>query len=78
MQELRQEQLVSAVLLFLLKMTRLKPNAISEYFEMRFARLEYAGGEKFNTAYMRYAGQWWEIFWENGWTAKRQQLRSEP
>jgi hypothetical protein len=38
------------------------PNAISEYFESRFARLEYAGGEKFNMAYMRYTGQWWEIF----------------
>jgi hypothetical protein len=38
------------------------PNAISEYFEIRFARLEYAGDEKFNMAYMRYTGQWWEIF----------------
>ncbi len=34
------------------------PNAISEYFEIRFARLEYAGDEKFNIAYMRYTGQW--------------------
>jgi hypothetical protein len=38
------------------------PNAISEFFEVRFARLEYAGDEKFNMAYMRYTGQWWEIF----------------
>jgi len=38
------------------------PDSISEYFEIRFARLEYAGDEKFNMAYMRYTGQWWEIF----------------
>jgi len=29
---------------------------------VRFARLEYAGEEKFNMAYMRHTGQWWEIF----------------
>jgi hypothetical protein len=38
------------------------PNAITEFFEVRFARLEYAGDEKFNMAYMRHTGQWWEIF----------------
>src|SRR5208337_1865743 len=31
-----------------------RSNAISEYFEISFARLEYAGGEKFNMAYMRH------------------------
>ncbi len=40
------------------------PNAISEYFEVRFARLEYAGDDKFNMAYMRHTDQWWEIFEE--------------
>jgi len=39
-----------------------RPDAISEFFEARFARLEYAGDEKFNMAYMRHTGQWWEIF----------------
>lgn len=38
------------------------PNRISEFFESRFARLEYAGNRKFNLAYMRHTGQWWEIF----------------
>ncbi len=40
------------------------PNAISEFFEVRFARLEYVGEDKFNVAYMRHTGQWWEIFQE--------------
>ncbi len=35
---------------------------ISGFFEARFARLEYAGNEKFNMAYKRHTGQWWEIF----------------
>lgn len=36
-------------------------NCISEYFETRFTRLEYVGNKKFNVAYMRHTGQWWEI-----------------
>ena len=38
------------------------PNAISEYFEIRFTRLEYIGGRQFNLAYMRHTGQWWEVY----------------
>jgi hypothetical protein len=34
---------------------------ISEFFETRFVRLEYAGNREFNVAYMRHTGQWWEI-----------------
>ena len=37
------------------------PNRISEFFESRFARLEYAGNERFNLSYMRYTGQWIEL-----------------
>ncbi|MBN1429053.1 MAG: hypothetical protein JXB07_11755 [Anaerolineae bacterium] len=37
-------------------------NCISEFFEIRFARLEYAGGDRFHMAYMRYTDQWQEIF----------------
>ncbi len=37
------------------------PNCISEFFETRFARLEYAGGERFKLSFMRYTGQWIEI-----------------
>jgi len=37
------------------------PNAISPYFEMSFARMEYVGDNKYNLSYMRHTGQWWEI-----------------
>jgi hypothetical protein len=36
-------------------------NCISEFFETRFTRLEYAGDRKFNVAFMRHTGQWHEI-----------------
>ena len=35
-------------------------NRIKEYFEHRFARLEYTIGG-FNLAYMRHTGKWWEV-----------------
>ena len=37
------------------------PRALSPFFESRFARLQYAGDERFNLAYFRHTGQWWEI-----------------
>jgi hypothetical protein len=41
------------------------PNALSPFFEVRFARLEYVGGlgrqSRFNMAYMRHTGKWFEI-----------------
>jgi hypothetical protein len=41
------------------------PNAISPFFDIRFARLEYVGGlgrqSRFNMSYMRHTGQWIEI-----------------
>jgi hypothetical protein len=33
------------------------PNAISPFFEARFARLRYVGNERFNLAYMRHTGE---------------------
>ncbi len=38
------------------------PDAISPTFEVRFTRLEYAGGDRFHLAYMRHTGQWWQVF----------------
>jgi len=38
------------------------PNALSPTFEARFTRLQYAGNGRFNLAYMRYTGQWWEVY----------------
>ena len=38
------------------------PNAISPYFEAKFARLEYGGNNRFNLSYMRHTGKWCEIY----------------
>jgi hypothetical protein len=44
------------------KYCSLSPNAISPFFETKFARLEYAGNDLFNLSYMRHTGQWLEIY----------------
>ena len=40
------------------------PNAISPYFEAKFARLEYIGNGRFNLSYMRHTEKWWEIYFD--------------
>ncbi len=37
------------------------PNALSPFFESKFARLQYVEKRRFNLAYFRHTGQWWEI-----------------
>jgi len=37
------------------------PHALSASFESKFARLQYAGSGRFNLAYFRHTGQWWEV-----------------
>jgi hypothetical protein len=37
------------------------PHAVSPSFESKFARLQYAGDGRFNLAYCRHTGQWWEV-----------------
>jgi hypothetical protein len=35
------------------------PNALSSFFETKFARMEYVGGRsRFNLSFMRYTGEW--------------------
>jgi len=38
------------------------PNAISPFFEIKFARMEYVGQDRFNLSYMRHTGTWWELY----------------
>lgn len=38
------------------------PNAIAPFFEAKFARMEYTRGGQFNLAFMRYTGEWIELF----------------
>lgn len=54
------------------------PNAISEFFEVRFARLEYVWGDKFNMAYMRHTGQWLEIFQDLSLDQCIEEIRQNP
>jgi len=37
------------------------PNAMAPSFNSNFARLEYVDRDRFNLAYMRHTGQWFEI-----------------
>jgi len=39
-------------------------NAIKEFLDHGFARLEYVNEDSFNLSYMRHTGKWWEIFSE--------------
>lgn len=38
------------------------PNALAPDFEAKFARLEYAGRNTFNLAFMRHTGEWIEVY----------------
>jgi hypothetical protein len=38
------------------------PNALSPFFESKFARLEYVGNRRFNLSFMRYTGEWVQIY----------------
>jgi hypothetical protein len=37
------------------------PNKIAPTFELPFARLEYTRDGKFNMAYFRHTGEWWQV-----------------
>jgi hypothetical protein len=37
------------------------PNALSPTFESPFARLEYTRDGRFNLAYLRHTGKWWQV-----------------
>jgi hypothetical protein len=54
------------------------PDALSEFFESRFARLEYAENETFNLSYMRHTGQWIELFTNLTLGECLESIRSEP
>lgn len=53
------------------------PDRISPTFELPFARLEYTREGKFNLAYFRHTGQWWQV--HEGLTLKKamQAIREE-
>lgn len=54
------------------------PNAISEFFESRFARLKYMGNDRFSLSYMRHTGQWIELFNDLTLDNCLESIRDEP
>lgn len=47
---------------FLSKYASPGPNRIAPFFEVGFARLEYAGNQRFHLAYFRHTGKWWQVY----------------
>lgn len=51
---------------------------ISPTFEVKFARMEYVGGNRFNLSYMRHTGQWNEIFQDMTVDEALQEILDQP
>lgn len=39
-------------------------NCLSEFFEVRYTRMEYAGYDRYTLAYMRHTGQWQSVYFD--------------
>jgi len=52
--------------------------AMADYFEAKFARLEYVGNGKFNVAYMRHTEQWFEIFQDLSFDQRLEAIQNIP
>lgn len=47
---------------FIAKYHSVSPHAIKPDFEIKFARLEFVGDNRFTVSYMRHTNQWWEVY----------------
>jgi hypothetical protein len=54
------------------------PNALSPFFEDSFTRLAYMANGRFNLAYMRYTGKWWEVFTDLSMDEAFAEIRNQP
>ncbi len=54
------------------------PNAIEPFFETKFARMEYVERDRFNLSYMRYTGQWLEIYPDMSLDECIEAIRDDP
>jgi len=54
------------------------PNAISPYFDDKFARMEYLGEDNYNLAFMRHTGKWQEIYHGRTLEECLQAVREDP
>ena len=46
---------------FISKYANPRPNRLAPFFYVGFARMEYAGDRRFNLAYFRHTGKWWQV-----------------
>ena len=70
--------MASQLFLLLFAVSLPGPNAISPFFEARFARLEYLADDNYNLSYMRHTGQWWEIYRDLSLEECLSAVRDEP
>ena len=54
------------------------PNAISPSFESKFARMEYVGDSRFHLSFMRYTGEWIELYQGLSLEACLKAIQEEP
>ena len=54
------------------------PNAIVPSFEAKFARMEYAGNNRFHLSFMRYTEQWVELYTGLSLDECLEAIRDEP
>jgi hypothetical protein len=54
------------------------PNAISPSFESKFARMQYAGNNRFHLAFMRYTGEWIELYTDQTVDECLTSIKDEP
>ena len=54
------------------------PNAIATSFDIKWARMEYVGNDKFNVSYMRHTEKWAEVFQDISMTDCLKAITEEP
>jgi len=54
------------------------PNAISPSFDIKWARMEYVGVDKFNLSYMRHTDKWGEVYQEISMLDSLKAITEEP
>jgi hypothetical protein len=54
------------------------PNALSPFFEDSFTRLAYMANGRFNLAYMRHTGKWWEVFSDLSMEEAFAEIQNQP
>ncbi len=54
------------------------PNAIAPSFDIKWARMEYVGEDKFNVSYMRHTDKWAEVYQEISMLDSLKAITEEP